>query len=103
MLLFSAIFNNLFFNNFNIWNEERVTQYYVNNYDDAQSLANNILVNLNRTKKYYTFEKSANYYSDLCMDTCTTYKLLSYFQDNPDKYNKQITYIIYIIYIIYTG
>ncbi|XP_060848555.1 KIF-binding protein [Rhopalosiphum padi] len=82
------IFNNLLFKNFNMWNEERVTRYYVNNYEDAQLLANSILINLNRTKKYYTFEKSASYYSDLCMDTCLTYKLLSYFQDNPDKMGK---------------
>jgi len=85
-LLFSAIFSNLLFKNFNMVNEERMTRYYVNNFEDAQSLVNSIVINLNRTKKYYTFEKSANYYSDLCMDTCLSYKLLSYFQDNPEKY-----------------
>ncbi|XP_022170242.1 protein KBP homolog [Myzus persicae] len=83
-----AIYNNLFFKNFNMWNEERVTQYYVNNYEDAQTLANSILANLNATKKYYSFEKMASYYSDLCMDTCVVYKLLTYFQDNPDKMGK---------------
>ena len=87
LTVFAEIFNNLFFKNFNMCNEERVTQYYVNNYEDAQTLANNILVNLTATKKYYSFEKTANYYSDLCMDTCFVYKLLSNFQDNPDKYN----------------
>jgi len=83
---FAAIFDNLFFDNFNLWNEERVTQYYVNNYEDALTLANSILVNLTTTKKYYTFERTGNYYSGLAMDTCTVYKLLTSFQDNPDKY-----------------
>lgn len=83
---FAAIFNNLFFNNFNMWNEERMTQYYVNNYEDALTLANSILVNLTTTKKYYTFERTSNYYTGLSMDTCTVYKLLTSFQDNPDKY-----------------
>lgn len=85
-LLFSVIFSNLSFKNFNMLNEEWMTQYYVNNFEDAQSLVNSIVINLNRTKKYYTFEKTANYYSDLCMDICLSYKLLSYFQDSPDKY-----------------
>lgn len=85
-LLFSEIFSNLLFKNFNMPHEERMTRYYVNNFEDAQSLVNSIVINLNRTKKYYTFEKTANYYSDLCMDTCLAYKLLSYFQDNPEKY-----------------
>lgn len=83
-----AIFSNLLFKNFNMLNEERMTRYYVNNFEDAQSLVNSIVINLNRTKKYYTFEKTANYYSDLCMDTCLSYKLLSYFQDNPEKMGK---------------
>lgn len=80
------IFGNLLFKRFNISHEERVTQYYVSSYEDAQSLANHVLICLNRTKKYYTFEKVATYHAHLCMDICDTYKLLSYFQDNPDKY-----------------
>ncbi|KAL4120729.1 hypothetical protein QTP88_013365 [Uroleucon formosanum] len=82
------VVNNLLFKNFTLWNEECVTQYYVNNYADAQTLADNILLNLTATKNYYTFEKTATYYSDLCMDTCAVYKLLSDFQDNPDKMGK---------------
>ncbi|XP_016661625.1 LOW QUALITY PROTEIN: protein KBP homolog [Acyrthosiphon pisum] len=82
------IFNNLLFKNFTMWNEERVTRYYVNNYEDAQTLANHTLVNLTATKKYYSFEKTAIYHTDLCMDTCVVYKLLSNFQDNPDKMGK---------------
>jgi len=95
---FAVIFNNLLFKNFILWNEERVTQYYVNNYEDALTLANSVLINLAATKKYYSFEKTANYYSDLCMDTCTVYKLLTYFQENPDKYTHIITYQYYVFY-----
>jgi len=99
--VFAEIFNNLLFKNFVLWNEERVTQYYVNNYEDAQTLANNILANLTATKKYYSFEKTANYYTDLCMETCTVYKHLSNFQDNPDKYNNTSILLIIHAYLIY--
>lgn len=94
LTVFTEIVNNLLFKNFTLWNEECVTRYYVNNYADAQTLADNILLNLTATKKYYTFEKTATYYSDLCMDTCAVYKLLSNFQDNPDKYNNILILLV---------
>lgn len=79
------IFDDLLFKNYNVLYEEYVTQYYVTSYKDAQALANNTLMWLNQTKEYYTFEKAASVYAYLCQESCRTYKLLSYYQDNPNK------------------
>lgn len=62
------------------------TPVYVDSFEDAEILANNIVKWIDETKEYYTFEMSNHFNGYLSIDKCHTYKNLAFFQDDTNEW-----------------